>query len=80
MAGIITLLNDERLSIGKGPIGFINPALYAYPEVLNDITQGYNLGCKNTEIGFQTAQGWDPVTGLGTPNYPLMRELFLALP
>jgi len=23
---------------------------------------------------------WDPATGLGTPNYPKMKELFLALP
>ncbi len=24
--------------------------------------------------------GWDPSTGLGTPNYPKMLELFLSLP
>jgi hypothetical protein len=23
---------------------------------------------------------WDPATGLGTPNYPKMKELFLSLP
>lgn len=23
---------------------------------------------------------WDPASGLGTPNYPLMKELFLSLP
>lgn len=23
---------------------------------------------------------WDPVTGLGTPNYPKLLELFLSLP
>jgi tripeptidyl-peptidase-1 len=26
---VITLLNEERSRVGKGPIGFINPALYA---------------------------------------------------
>lgn len=26
---VITLINEERTSVGKGPIGFINPALYA---------------------------------------------------
>jgi len=26
------------------------------------------------------ALGWDPSTGLGTPNYPKMLELFLSLP
>jgi tripeptidyl-peptidase-1 len=25
---VITLLNEERTKVGKGPIGFINPALY----------------------------------------------------
>ena len=25
---VITLLNEERTAVGKGPIGFINPALY----------------------------------------------------
>lgn len=23
---------------------------------------------------------WDPATGLGTPNYPKMKKLFLSLP
>jgi tripeptidyl-peptidase-1 len=30
--------------------------------------------------GFQASEGWDPVTGLGTPNYPRMLEYFLSLP
>jgi tripeptidyl-peptidase-1 len=48
-------INEERLSIGKGPVGFINPVLYASPWVLNDITNGTNLGC-GTE-GFHAADG-----------------------
>lgn len=27
-----------------------------------------------------TSHRWDPATGLGTPNYPKMKELFLSLP
>ncbi|KAH8690679.1 peptidase S8/S53 domain-containing protein [Talaromyces proteolyticus] len=77
-ASVLTLLNEERLSVGKGPIGFINPVLYANPHVLNDITNGTNVGC-GTE-GFSAIEGWDPATGLGTPNYPKLKELFLALP
>ncbi|KAJ6482749.1 family S53 protease [Mycena sanguinolenta] len=34
---------------------------------LNDITSGNNPGC-NTN-GFPAVAGWDPVTGLGTPNF-----------
>lgn len=32
-ASIINRINDERLNIGKRPVGFINPVLYAHPEV-----------------------------------------------
>lgn len=75
---VITLINEERTLAGKGPIGFINPALYENPSVLNDITNGSNPNCGT--VGFQTTKGWDPVTGLGTPNYPRMLEYFMRLP
>lgn len=78
VAGIITLLNEDRAAIGKKPIGFLNPVFYAHPEMFNDVTVGSNPGCGTD--GFKTAPGWDPVTGLGTPNYPKMREVFLSLP
>ncbi|KAH6655934.1 putative protease S8 tripeptidyl peptidase I [Truncatella angustata] len=77
-AGIINRINDERLAVGKSPVGFINPVLYEHPEVFNDITNGTNPGCGTD--GFSAVPGWDPVTGLGTPNYPKLLELFLSLP
>lgn len=76
-AAILNRINEERLSAGKKTIGFVNPTLYAHPEVLHDITVGSNPGC-NTQ-GFPVSQGWDPVTGLGTPNYPAMLSLFMSL-
>jgi subtilase family serine protease len=30
-AGVVALVNDSRLSNGRGPIGFVNPALYRLP-------------------------------------------------
>jgi tripeptidyl-peptidase-1 len=72
------MVNSARLSAGKGPIGFINPTLYDHPDILNDITMGGNQGCGTP--GFQAVPGWDPVTGLGTPNFPKMLELWLELP
>ncbi|KAI1868901.1 hypothetical protein JX265_006880 [Neoarthrinium moseri] len=78
IAIFINRINEERIAVGKGPVGFINPVLYEHPEVLNDITNGTNPGC-GTE-GFSAVPGWDPVTGLGTPNYPKMLDLFLSLP
>ncbi|KAI0401512.1 peptidase S8/S53 domain-containing protein [Xylaria palmicola] len=75
---VITLINEERLAAGKKPVGFIHPVLYAHPEVFNDITVGDNRGCRTP--GFPATAGWDPVTGMGTPNYPKLLELFLSLP
>lgn len=77
-ASVLTLLNQERAEAGKGPIGFVNPTLYRNDDVLNDVTEGTNLGCGTQ--GFHAVEGWDPVTGLGTPNYPKMKALFLSLP
>lgn len=50
---------------------------YANAWALNDITSGGNQGC-NTP-GFTAVPGWDPVTGLGTPNYPKLVEALVAL-
>lgn len=35
--------------------------------------------CRRDE-GFQATEGWDPMTGLGTPNYPKMHDVFMSLP
>ncbi|EME83733.1 uncharacterized protein MYCFIDRAFT_61094 [Pseudocercospora fijiensis CIRAD86] len=75
---MITLINQERTAVGKGPVGFIQPVLYKHPEIFNDITNGTNDGCGTK--GFEAVQGWDPVTGLGTPNFPKMLEVFMNLP
>lgn len=75
---IITMINSARLDAGKGPVGFVNPALYANPSMMNDITSGKNDGCGT--YGFKAVEGWDPVTGLGTPNFPNMLDYFLGLP
>lgn len=54
IGAIFTLLNGERLEKGKGPIGFVNPVLYAVPEMFNDITNGTNQGCGTK--GFSAAE------------------------
>lgn len=77
-ASIINRINDERLFAGKKTVGFINPVLYAHPEMLNDITNGTNPGC-GTE-GFSAVTGWDPASGLGTPNFEKMVGVWLSLP
>ncbi|MCJ1312828.1 hypothetical protein MMC25_006504 [Agyrium rufum] len=78
VGAIITLINEQRANAGKKAVGFINPTLYANPSAFNDITAGGNQGCGTA--GFTAVSGWDPVTGLGTPNYQKLLSVFLALP
>ena len=76
-AGIVSLLNSARLSKGLPPLGFLNPLVYALqafaPSAFNDITTGNNPGCGTP--GFNATKGWDPVTGVGTPNFGKLKEI-----
>ncbi|KAI0321292.1 family S53 protease [Amylostereum chailletii] len=67
-SSVVALLNGQLIAAGKSPLGFLNPFLYSTgASALNDITTGDNPGCGTN--GFPAAAGWDPVTGLGTPNF-----------
>jgi len=49
------------------------------PATFKDITKGSNdqteaLDCNNFNLGYEAAAGWDPVTGLGSPNVGEMRQ------
>eukprot|EP01027_Heterolobosea_sp_BB2_P012661 GEZU01018326.1.p1 GENE.GEZU01018326.1~~GEZU01018326.1.p1 ORF type:complete len:279 (+),score=83.56 GEZU01018326.1:1047-1883(+) len=81
-AAIVSLLNDLRLQAGKPTLGFLNYFIYqtaaSNPEAFNDITVGSNPdGCCK---GFSCAAGWDPVTGVGTPNYAVLAQIVQQLP
>ncbi len=84
-AAFITLINNYRASIGKGPVGFINPALYQFAAqkkpVFNDITVGENNCCAGSpgsqvccQYGFNATAGWDPLTGLGSVRFPQLLQ------
>ncbi|KZT03971.1 family S53 protease [Laetiporus sulphureus 93-53] len=73
-AAVIALLNDELINAGKNALGFLNPWLYANSGALNDVATGNNLACSDGSTGFYAAAGWDPVTGLGTPNYSSLKS------
>ena len=75
---VIAIVNENRAADGKGSVGFLNPTLYANPTALTDITSGNNPGCGTN--GFTAVTGWDPVTGLGTPNTPALIKVFNNLP
>lgn len=72
--GILSLVNDALVSAGKPPLGFLNPWLYSKGyKGLTDIVSGSAVGCGVD--GFPATQGWDPVTGLGTPIFPKLVAL-----
>jgi len=87
-SAIITLLNDLRFNHGKSSLGFLNPLIYQIASTSTsaffDVTNGNNIvgGCCSGggEDGFLCAKGWDPVSGVGTPNYEALAPIVLALP
>ncbi|KLO12132.1 subtilisin-like protein [Schizopora paradoxa] len=74
VASVIALLNDELIANRRPPLGFLNPLLYSpsFSAAFNDIVSGSNAGC-NAQ-GFTARKGWDPITGLGTPNFAKLRN------
>jgi len=67
-AAIVAIANQ----MAGHSLGFINPALYKigtsarYLQDFHDITSGDNTN--GQVVGFNAIPGWDPVTGLGSPN------------
>jgi tripeptidyl-peptidase-1 len=81
VSAIISLINDQRLQAGKKTLGFLNPALYQllakHPDAFFDITTGSNSdGCCP---GFYATTGWDPITGVGAPNFATLSKYLIAL-
>jgi tripeptidyl-peptidase-1 len=71
-SSVIQLINSNRVAAGKAGLGFLNPWLYTNASsALTDITSGKITGCSGviSGAGFSAVAGWDPATGLGTPNY-----------
>jgi subtilase family serine protease len=75
-AGLIAIANqlNHRDHPNSANLGYINPALYAiasnpakYAADFFDVTTGNNQA-DPTIPGYNATPGWDPVTGLGTPN------------
>jgi tripeptidyl-peptidase-1 len=79
-ASIFARLNGIRLAAGKPPLGFLNPFIYKNAQAFNDVTEGKNSGGGIGAYGFKAIKGWDPATGMGTPNYGLLAEAVAALP
>lgn len=78
-AAVVALLNSDRISNGLPPFGLLNPWLYskaADAKAFNDIVNGKGQGCSQVPgSGFPATIGWDPVTGLGTPDFKKLRKV-----
>ncbi len=68
------------------PLGFINPGLYKLgvsatcQQDFHEITNGNNSNLLAGVRGYSAGPGWNPVTGLGTPNVEkLIPDLIAAL-
>jgi len=80
-AGFVSLLNEARIKAGKPAMGYLNPFLYQNADAFRDVTVGTNaIGRGNGPLkyGFACAPGWDPATGLGTPNFEKLLSKALA--
>jgi tripeptidyl-peptidase-1 len=84
IASLIARLNAARLAKGQGTMGYMHQWLYskvsASSGALYDVTEGSNNANGNSGSGFSATKGWDPVTGLGTPNFKLLEALALSGP
>ena len=72
--------------MGLSTVGFINPTLYANPNMFNDIISGNNNCCAPQDnlnppqcclSGFSASSGWDPTTGLGSINYTNLAKILI---
>jgi subtilase family serine protease len=81
-AGLVAIADQ----INGGGLGLINPALYKigadpsrYAADFFDVATNNTNQTDGSIAGYPATQGWDPVTGLGTPNAAnLLPDLVLA--
>ena len=73
-AGLVAIADQ----INGGGLGLINPGLYKigadpsrYAAGFYDVTTGNNTA-DPTVPGYPATTGWDPITGLGTPNVAVL--------
>jgi len=86
-AGIITLLNNDRIGAGKKPLGFVNQVIYnmfyanSQQYFNNQFEWGNNPGGCPTNMGFNAKAGyWTPLTGCGSPKFAAIRKYVASLP
>jgi len=87
IAGMISLLNvaiQQATGRNNATVGFINPLLYQQAvNYVADIVLGNNFCTAETVVccneGFYATDGWDPMTGLGVPDFGKLLAVVLRL-
>ena len=75
VSGMISILNNLRLSQNKSSLGLVAPLLYdIYTKCstcFKDIIEGSNNSTEqsNCKYGYTATHGFDAVYGLGLPNF-----------
>lgn len=79
-AGLVAIADQ----LNGGGLGLLNPALYevaanpaTYAASFYDVTVGNNVAVPGIP-GYTASTGWDPVTGLGTPNAAVLIPALVA--
>eukprot|EP00727_Mastigamoeba_balamuthi_P000710 m51a1_g10636 putative activation domain containing protein (182) ;mRNA; r:75348-75940 len=87
-AGMLSLINGERIKSGLPPVGWATPALWHLAAekryAFNDVTEGRNNCCVgNPPVccpdGFAAAPGWDPVCGWGSVSLDRLMKVWSEL-
>ncbi len=71
-AGYIALVNEKLAK--KGPVGFLNPTIYAQ-NVTSDYAADFHDITSGTSGSYSAVNGYDLVTGWGSPNSGLLAAL-----
>nr|AJD23157.1 tripeptidyl peptidase SED3 [Onygena corvina] len=86
-AAMVANLNTIRLEANKPVLGYLNPFIYGPGRRgFTDIIHGGSTGCRGymspnftapavPYASWNATEGWDPVTGLGTPNYEILAQI-----
>ena len=93
LAAVIALANQERASLGKQSIGYLNPVLYTLSsgDFTDTVPQTFGTGSgvvtldSNEEYGsgvpgMATSSGYDLTTGFGSPAVPNLVSDLAAAP
>ncbi len=74
-AAYIALVNQQRASVGKGPIGFLNPILYPENSVSGTYSTDFHDILTGKSGSYSAVTGFDLVTGWGSPTPALVNTL-----